>query len=411
METDYKVVIVGTGHAGFTAAATLVDGGFIGRITLIGAEPVLPYERPPLSKAYLAVERGIDTLTFRPEPYYSRHRIDLRLGTAVVRIDRDAREVVLADDSRVRYDHLILALGARARALPLPGASAGNVLTLRDASDALRLRSVLTRARSVVVIGAGFIGLEVAAKATDAGAQVTVVEALPRTMSRVASPQAAEFLEVVHRSRGVTFRLGRSVLHLTGDDLHADGVALDSGELVPADLIVVGIGALPVTDVAVTAGLAVRDGIEVDEYLLTSDPAISAVGDCARFPSGSGSTRLESVQNATDQARCVAGRLLGEAKPYSAVAWFWTEQAGHRVQMVGHYEAGVESVLRPGRDADHFSVLHFAGGHLVGAESVNAPADHVSLRRLMAAGCDVTLEQASNPRWDLRQHVSTALAH
>ena len=315
MDADAGVVVVGGGQAGFQTAVSLRQNGFAGPVTIVEAGTSRPYQRPPLSKAYLDLTNEADdaVLEFRPDSFYERHGVQVRVGTRVSSIDRRAGAVRLDSAEVLRYGHLVLALGARPRQLSLPAIDVAGVHVLHDLDDARALRTALGAATTVVVIGGGFIGLEVAAAARRSGCSVTVVEAAPRVMGRVVSRELSEFVASAHRSKGAVVRVGSGVARLHDSNGRVAGVELTSGEVLPADLVVIGVGVEPVTDIAESAGLAVRNGILVDETLLTVDPRISAIGDCAAYPSvhAPGIVRLESVQNATDQARCVAARIAG----------------------------------------------------------------------------------------------------
>ena len=399
------VVIVGAGQAGVEAAAALRESGYEGSISLVGAEPHVPYERPPLSKQYLEPDADAGSLVLRGADFYQDRGIELLLGTAATRIDRGQRAVVLASGERLPYARLILAPGATPRRLPVPGANHPSVLTLRtlDESDALRAR-LLAAPQRVVVIGGGFIGLEVAAAARAAGHDVTVVEALDRVLARAVSLPISKYMAALHRDRGVRILFDRQVEAIDGEPGGAlYDLRLRGGAILPADLVVVGVGVTPDTALAEQAGLTVADGIVVDEYLRTGDPLIHAVGDCARFPSphGAGLLRLESVQNAVDQARCVAQYICdGEAaKPYGAVPWFWTDQYADKLQIAG-ITTGHDRVELDGDPAEaSFSVHCYRGDRLVGVESVNRPIDHIRARRKLAqpvpAAADETVARAA----------------
>ncbi|EQD86023.1 FAD-dependent pyridine nucleotide-disulfide oxidoreductase [Saccharopolyspora erythraea D] len=403
---DKAVVIAGGGQAGFQTAASLRQGGFAGRVVLVGDEPVLPYQRPPLSKVYLS-RPGTDGIRLRGAEFFEESEIELLRGECVAGIDRADRSVTTESGTTVGYDHLVLALGSRNRALPVPGADLDGVAGLRTVADADALRAALPSARDVVVIGGGFIGLEFAVAAVDAGAKVTVVEALPRLMSRVVSEPTSEFFAGFHRARGVDLLFGTSVSRIVGEGGAATGVELADGTRIDADLVVAGIGVRPNTELAERAGLSVDDGIVVDETLRTSDPAISAVGDCARFPSPHAGcpVRLESVQNAVDQARHVASRLLtGEDVPYEAVPWFWTDQGAAKLQIAGLVGGHDRRVVRGDRDEGRFTIFCYRGDRLLGAESVGRAVDHMAVRRILTAGAALTPEQASDVDFDLKAH-------
>ncbi|MFF8828528.1 NAD(P)/FAD-dependent oxidoreductase [Streptomyces sp. NPDC015131] len=408
-----RMVIVGAGQAGSDTAAALRAGGFTGAVTLIGDEAAVPYQRPPLSKAYLAGRTDAAGLELRPEGFYGAHGIERVRRDPVARIDRDRAGVVLASGRTLPYDRLVLATGARPRSLPVPGAGLTGVQALRSLADAEALRRALAGARHLVVVGGGFVGLEVAATASGLGVPATVVEAGARVMGRTVGPEVSERLAAEHRARGVELVLGREVTALEGDRRgRVRVVELNDGRRLPADVVVVGIGVLPAVELAADAGLEVGGGIVVDARLRTSDRAVYAVGDCARFPSpyAPGRLRLESVQNASDQARHVAGQLCGAPAPYTAVPWFWTEQYDLRVQIAGIVRAGDRRVT-VGDPAGRFSVLCFRDGLLVGAESVNRPADHMITRRLLASdGPRPTPDEAARPGFDLKTWQAPASA-
>jgi 3-phenylpropionate/trans-cinnamate dioxygenase ferredoxin reductase subunit len=410
------VVIVGAGQAGFQAAASLREAGFDGRVVLIGEEPCLPYQRPPLSKSFLAGMADLETLWFRPRAYYDRHNIELLEGQRATRIDRARRTVVRASAPAVPYDHLVLATGASARALPVPGADLDGVLPLRTLIDAQLLVRRLGTARHAVVIGGGFIGLEFAAVAGSLGVEVTVIEALPRLMARAVSSEISQFYVDEHAGWGGRILLGSGVARITGDASGCvTGVETYDGQHHPADIVLVAIGVRPNVELAAECGLAVDNGIVVDEYLLTHDARISAIGDCTNFPSQFADVpvRLESVQNAADQARCLAARLTGKPAPYRSVPWFWSDQRDLKLQMAGLTMGHDRTVLRGNAAARSFSVLCFKQGKLLGVESVNRPSDHMAVRRLFGVAPDLiaglTLEQVTGEGFDLKSYVQAHL--
>lgn len=394
------IVVVGSGHGGFHVALAYRDLGGTDPVILVDARPGLPVQRPPLSKAYLApdADGAPASLEFRPEEFYRHRDIELRHGR-VSSIDRAARQVVFDDGERLGYGHLVLATGARNRRPELPGIDLEGVVELRSPEDADNLRKLLSKRSNVVVIGGGFIGLEVAAAASKYGGRVTVLEALDRVMSRVVSAPVSEHFQQLHARHGVTIRTGAFVAALHGSGSVRE-VELADGSRIPADLVVFGVGVLPEDGLARDAGLAVGNGIEVDDTLLTSDPHVSAIGDCASFASGDGRRRLESVQNAADHARTVAARLFGETRSYDAVPWFWSEQFDSKLQIAGVATGDEDQMVRLDA-AGGFSVLHFAGTRLTVVESLNRPADHVAARRLLAAGRPVDPGVARQPGFRL----------
>lgn len=402
-----RIVIVGAGQAGFQAAASLREAGYAGSLTLIGEEAALPYQRPPLSKAYLAGKTDARGLLLRQDSFFAEHAILHRAGTRVAAIDRASRSLRLSDGERVAYDHLILATGTRNRPLPVPGTELAGVHQLRSLDDADGLRAAIEGAGRIVVIGAGFIGLEFAAVCAGRGLSVTVIEAADRVMARAVSPETSEAFRAFHEEAGVTFLFGAGVSAIEGEGGKVSAVRTADGRFLPADLVLVGIGVVPNQELAEAAGLPVRDGIEVDAFLATSDPAISSIGDCARFPTrfasgmpGGDRLRIESVQNAVDQGRCLAARLTGRPSAYDAVPWFWSDQGPRKLQIAGLAAPGDASVVR--RTGAGFSVFRFRAGTLSAVESVDRPADHMAARRLLAAAKTVTPEQAADPDFDLK---------
>jgi 3-phenylpropionate/trans-cinnamate dioxygenase ferredoxin reductase component len=403
--TGAGVVIVGAGHGGFQLAASLRQHGYDGRVTLIGDEPQLPYQRPPLSKDYLSGKIGLDLLLMRPETFFTEHRIELVTGRAVAEIDRAAKAVALTTKARIDYDHLVLATGARNRVPPLPGVELDGVCYLRNLAETEDLKQRIAAASHCVVIGAGFIGLEFAAVARGKGKPVHIVELVDRVMARVVCPDTSAYFADAHRATGVEFSFGARVERLGGEGGRVTHVALQDGRTLPADLVIVSIGVMPNEELAAAAGLKVENGVAVDEHLLTADPNISAIGDCASFPSRhslKNPVRLEAVQNATDHARCVVERLMGKPAPYTALPWFWSEQGALRLQIAGLTTGFQQVVLRGDCEKGEYSAFCYVGDQLLGIESINKPADHAFARRLLAAGRGVTPAQAADESFDLR---------
>ncbi|MDD3018861.1 MAG: FAD-dependent oxidoreductase [Comamonas sp.] len=401
------IVIIGAGQAGVQTAESLRAGGFTGPITMLGDEPYGPYHRPPLSKAWLAGEMDAVQLVMRAPEMLARKNITLRTDTTVVAIDRAAKQVQLADGSTLPYAGLVLATGSTPRALPLPGAQAQGVLALRSRDDASAIAERLTlcqeRQLPVVVIGGGFIGLEVAATARKKGLAVTVLEAAPRLLGRVLAPVLSDWYAELHRSHGVQLQLGAQITALEADAQgQVSGVRMADGSLVPAGLVVVGIGVAANDQLAVAAGLECERGIVVDACSRTSDPAIVAAGDCAvrRLPNGN-LLRLESVQNATEQAKSAAAALLGQERPFTATPWFWSDQYDKKLQMAGLSTGADQWAVRGDLGSGSFSVYHFQGERLLAVDSVNASKDHLQARKLLDAGVSPTPEQAADPAFDL----------
>ena len=401
--TQGPVIIAGAGHAGFQLAASLRQNGFSERIALVNDEGHLPYQRPPLSKAYLKGTGGPDTLMFRPEKFYHDQKVDLITDRATS-IDRGARKVALASGASLDYGHLVLATGARNRLLDIPNANLDGVRYLRALDDSEALRHRIASSQHVIVIGAGFIGLEFAATARAKGLEVDVVELGARVMARAVTAEISEFSQSRHAAAGIRIHFGLQVTSIESDGGRVTGVSLSDGRHLPADLVVVGVGVLPNVELAAQAGLPVAAGIVVDDHLLTTDPDISAIGDCALYasPRFGGSLRLESVQNATDHARCVASRLTGDAKPYDGLPWFWSDQGPDKLQMVGLTTGYDQVVVRGDRGAGAFSAFCYKSGRLLGIESVNRAGDHMFGRRLLAANRSITPEQAADASFDLK---------
>ncbi len=401
------VIIAGAGHAGFQLAASLRQNGFAERIALLNDEGHLPYQRPPLSKAYLKGTGGPDTLMFRPEKFYHDQNIDLIADRAAA-IDRAARKVTLASGASLDYGHLVLATGARNRLLDIPNANLDRVRYLRTLDDSETLRSLIASSQRVIVIGAGFIGLEFAATARAKGLEVDVVELAARVMARAVTAEISEFSQSRHLAAGIRIHFGVQATSIENDGGKVTGVSLSDGRHLPADLVVVGVGVLPNVELAADAGLPVAAGIIVDEYLSTADPNISAIGDCALYasPRFGGSLRLESVQNATDHARCVAARLAGDAKLYDGLPWFWSDQGPDKLQMVGLTAGYDQVVVRGDRNAGAFSAFCYKAGRLLGIESVNRAGDHMFGRRLLAIHGSITPEQAADAGFDLKSALT-----
>src|SRR5579862_7357776 len=380
-----RVVIVGAGQAGFQVTASLRADGFDGSIALIGEERHLPYQRPPLSKTVLAGKQQIDSVAFRPERFYHDHHVDLMLGERVARIDRANRQVILSNGSGGPYDTLVLATGARVRELSLAGAL---YLSARD--HAVSLKQRLDAAEHVVVIGGGFIGLEVAAVSRELGKTVTVIEMQSRLMPRAVAPILSEFYREAHTARGVNVLLATEATEILRDR--------------KVDLVVAGIGVVPNLELARDAGLAIGNGILVDDHLRTNDERIFAIGDCADHPNqfAGGRARLESVQNAVDQAKCVAAQMVGKPAAYVAVPWFWTDQFDLKLQMCGLSNRADRVAVRGTLENQKFSVFYFHADRLIAVDSMNRPADHMISRKLLAAGTHLTPEQAADESVDLK---------
>ncbi|WP_207101069.1 NAD(P)/FAD-dependent oxidoreductase [Paracoccus shandongensis] len=380
-----KIVIVGAGQAAASLAARLRAKGHGGEIVLIGAEPAAPYQRPPLSKAYLLGQMGLDRLVLRGAEWWDDQRIALRLGETATAIDPVLR-VVVTDKGKVSYDALALTTGASARRLPAAmGGDLPGVHVIRSLADVDALAPAMQPGRRLIVIGGGYIGLEAAAVARKLDLTVTLIEAAPRILGRVAAPETADMIRALHRAHGVEILEGTGISHITGTD-RATGVALTDGRELPADLIVTGIGVLPETALAQTARLALDNGIATDALGRTSDPAIWAAGDCASFPWAGGRLRLESVGNAIDMAEAVADNILGADKPYHPKPWFWSDQFDAKLQIAGLGTGHDRIVTRPGDGQHGGSVWYFREGRLIAVDALNDARAFMIGKRLIESG-------------------------
>ncbi len=404
-----NIVIIGGGHAAAQLCSDLVETGQGARVHLVCEEPLVPYQRPPLSKTFL---KGSDESPqlHRNEAWYREAGITVYLSNPAVAIDRVGHTVRLRSGVVLDWERLVLATGTRARTLPGLSGGLDNVAVLRSAGDAQSLRSRLAAAQHVTVLGGGFIGLEVAATARAMGKEVTVLESAPRLLGRAVSPALSAHVLQTHQATGIDIRLGVKTGPFETQGTRLASIGID-GALQPVDLMVLGIGAVPETALAAAAGLQCADGIVVDTYMRTSDPHILAVGDCTRFPNqrGGHALRLESVQNANDQARIAVATLAGTLRPYNALPWFWSDQGSLRLQMVGLLPAEnspeLLSVRRSGASDVAFSLLHYAQGQLLCVESVNAPVDHMMSRKLIEAGRHPDPAAAADPAVPLKSHL------
>ena len=379
-----KVLIIGAGHAGGTAAALLRQYGHEGAIVLAGEEPAAPYQRPPLSKAWLKGEADLEALLLRPEAFYAEHDIDLRTGVTATAIDAAGRTVTFADGTVETYDALILATGSTARRLAIPGADRPDLLELRTLADAERLKATLGPGKRLAVVGGGYVGLEAAASARALGADVVVIERMDRVLARVASATLSAFFTAHHRAHGVEVLTSAEV---TG--FEDDGVRLGDGRLVEADVVLVGIGALANDGLARTAGLACENGVVVDEAARTSDPSIWAIGDMTFRPlpvHGGRRHRLESVPNALEQARQAAAAITGRTPPVPEVPWFWSDQYEVKLQIAGLPDGADRQLVRGDVEEGGFAVFHLAGDRIRCVEAVNAPAEFMAGRQLILRG-------------------------
>ncbi|MDI9979609.1 FAD-dependent oxidoreductase [Rhodococcus sp. IEGM 1307] len=403
---QYDVVVVGTGHGGAHAAASLRQHGFTGSVALVGDEPDLPYERPPLSKDYLSGDTAIERLLIHPASFWHDRGIDVLTGRRVVAVDADAHQVRCADEAVISYRHLVWAGGGVPRTLTCPGHDLGGVHTVRTTADVDRIRAELSSTSRVVVIGGGYIGLETAAVLGQAGKHITVLEAQDRVLARVAGAPLASFYQDEHQTRGVDIRLGVTVERIEGRDSRVSGVSLSDGELLPCDLVIVGIGITPAVEPLLSAGAAGAGGVEIDEQCRTTLPDVFAIGDCAvhrnRYADGE-MIRLESVQNAHDQATIVAKVLSGEDAEYDAVPWFWSKQYDLRLQTVGLSSGHDETVVRGDPATRRFSVIYLRHGRVIALDCVNSVKDFVQGKRLVAEGSTVDATLLADPTTPLNK--------
>lgn len=411
-----KLLVIGGGQAAAECVASLRMGGFGGSITLVSADPYLPYGLPPLSKAYLTGTASLDDIVIRPASTYADHNIVVRCGVRAEMIDRSAHKVLLADGDWLNYDRLVIATGGRPRALPAAMAAAGaDVHYLRTVADADALRSRLSPGSRIVVVGGGYLGLEVAAAARQLGVSVTVVETMSRLLARVTSAPVSKFFLRLHQARGVDIRLGTSVVKVTAA---ADGeptrVEISTGELLPAEAVLVSIGLIPAVGLAEAAGLDVADGIIVDEYCRTSDPDIFAAGDCTRHPcfENGGRRRLESLANANEQAATVAGSVTGRPMPYTSTPWFWSEQYDVTLRSAGLSHPSDDLVIRgstkPGRS---FSVFYLREGQVRAADVVSDTRGFALAKRLVSQRSSVDAALLGDPTTSLKELTTRSTGH
>lgn len=408
-----RTVIVGGSHSGVQLADTLSATDIQNHITVLTQEANPPYERPPLSKEYLGIDAPEQPRPLRSERFFAERGINWMAGETVTAVDRERKRVEVANGTAFEYSDLVFATGARNRRLNIDGHELGGVHYLRDLNDARRIKTALDQVRHVVVVGAGFIGLEFAAAARKRGVDVTVLEYAERPMSRATSEMISTYLVEHHKASGVQIRLGEGIASLRGEFGKVVAAVSTLGREFPADMVLIGVGVMPNTELAAAAGLPVEDGILVNEYLQTTDPHIWAIGDCCRFPDplSGHKVRIESVQNATDQAKCVATNIVtsGSPQPYEATPWFWSNQGAAKLQIAGHVPMHATRVVRGDRNKAKFSVFSFCDGRLVSVESINAVSHHMAARRLIASGITLTPEQAANNTFDLKAHSRQAI--
>lgn len=407
-EARPSCVVVGASHAAASFCAQLRNGGWDGAITVVSEESHLPYHRPPLSKAFLSGEKDAEDILIRPAAFYEKADVDFMLGQQAVGIDREEKCLLLASGDRLPYDKLALTTGAAVRRLRIDGSELDGVHYLRDLADAQVIRGGVAAGRNAVIIGGGYIGLETAASLRKIGMEVTVLEAMPRILQRVTTPALSAFYARVHQEEGVRIVTGAQVDRLAGDQ-HVRSVHLADGTELPADLVVIGVGVIPHTDLAESADLEIKNGIVVDEYARTSDHDIVAAGDCTWHynPLYERWLRLESVQNATDQARTAANTVNGNLQPYSALPWFWSDQFDLKLQIAGLSEGFDQVVVRGDIEQDRsFSAFYFKDERLLAVDAVNRPKDYMATRKALAAGKSASPAQLQDDSADLQDMFS-----
>ncbi|MBB5699835.1 NAD(P)/FAD-dependent oxidoreductase [Sphingomonas yantingensis] len=413
IDIAYDVVIVGAGHGGAQCAIALRQQGFGGSIAMIGREPELPYERPPLSKEYFAREKSFERLYIRPAAFWADKAVEMLLGVAVTAVDPAAKRLSLSDGRSVGYGTLVWATGGEPRRLTCSGATLAGVHAVRTRADCDQLMGEIDGgARNIVVIGGGYIGLEAAAVLTKLGCRVTLLEALARVLARVAGPELSTFYEAEHRAHGVDLRTGGAVDCLVGTG-RVDGVKLADGSILPADAVIVGIGIVPAVEPLLAAGAAGSNGVDVDDHCRTSLPDIYAIGDCAAFENdhaGGIRIRVESVQNANDQATCVARAITGDPQPYAAFPWFWSNQYDLKLQTAGLSVGHDRAVLRGDPAARSFAVAYLKDGRLIAIDAVNSVKDYVQGRKLIEAGARPDPAALADTAVPLKQLLAAAPA-
>lgn len=412
MSAGEGIVIIGAGQAGGQAAVSLRQFGYAGPIHLVGDEPAPPYQRPPLSKDYLKGKLDRERLFLKPVQFYEDSNITLMTSVAATGLDRDAKTVALSDGSALPYDKLIISTGSRPRALPISGADLGGVFDLRTLEDIGQLKPVMTEGKRLLIVGAGYIGLEAAAVARELGLEVTVLEMADRVLARVTSPVMSEFYQTLHEKHGVTIRTGVLLKELQGRDGQVSQGVLADGEAIHCDIVLVGIGILPNQEIAADAGVACKNGILVDRDCRTNDPDIYAIGDCAFRPlvHYGRDGRLESVHNAIEQGKISAAHIVGKDRPAEDVPWFWSDQYNIKLQIAGLSQGYDTAVVRGDPLTESFAVFYFAEGKLISVDAVNAPAEFLSAKRLIAADAEISPETVADVSVSMKEIMTAALA-
>lgn len=409
------IAIIGAGQAGGEVSTLLRQNRFEGRIILFGDEPHLPYQRPPLSKAYLAGEIGAEALIYKAAVAYEKANVDVRLGVRVAEIDRKSKRLLLDGGEQVAYDRLVIATGGRTRELAVPGADLGNIFYLRNIADVEALQPQFVSGRRLVIVGGGYVGLEVAAVAVKRGLAVTVLEGMPRVLARVTAPEMSAFYERFHREAGVDIRTGVTVTGFEPGPAGASVAAVrcGDGQTIEADLVLVGIGLVPNTELAERAGLVIDGGVVVDAASRTNDPDIYAIGDCAMHANHGflqRRIRLESVPNALEQARAVAAEITGKPIPPAVAPWFWSDQYELKLQMVGLSDGYEKVVIRGTPESASFTAFYLKDGTVIAADAVNRPGDFMAAKRLVGERIPVAAERLADDSIPLKTLIASAAA-
>ncbi|MFT6653279.1 MAG: 3-phenylpropionate/trans-cinnamate dioxygenase ferredoxin reductase subunit [Marinomonas primoryensis] len=381
-------IIIGCSHAAAQLVSSLRQEGWEGKISLIGDEPNLPYHRPPLSKAFFVGEKTEDELLIRAADFYEKNKVDLLLGSRVTVIDRDAKKITLEDGAEISYTKLALTTGARVRKIPFTGSELAGMFYMRDLNDVKQTHKFTGPRKSAVIIGGGYIGLETAASLRKIGMKVTVIEAMSRVLQRVTAPEVSAFYTRVHTEEGVDIRTEAGVDAIVGEK-HVEGVRLADGSTVAADLVIIGVGVIPNIELAEAAGLTIDNGIAVNEFATTNDPDIVAAGDCTNHynPIYDRKLRLESVQNATDQAKIAAKSICGKPEAYNALPWFWSDQYDLKLQIAGLSQGFDEVIIRGDSEQGRsFAAFYFSEGRFIAVDAINRPKEFMMSKRALTAG-------------------------
>ena len=410
LSTSKNIVVIGAGQAGAQAVMSLRLFGYEGAITLVGDETALPYQRPPLSKAYMKGELGEDRLYFKPAAWYEDNKVETLLSQHVDKIDRDAQEVLLRHGGTLPYDALIIATGSRPRALPVEGAGLENVFDLRGLSDVEHIKPKMIAGKKLVIVGAGYIGLEAAAVARQLGLEVTVLEMADRVLARVTSPVISEFYQDLHREHGVDIRLGARLQKLAGEGGKVTHAVLANGDEIEADIVLAGIGIVPNMELAQEAGIACGNGIIVDEDARTSDPRVFAAGDCTVRPLAhyARTGRLESVHNAIEQGKLAAAAIMGKPRPNIDCPWFWSDQYDVKLQIAGLSEGHDQVVLRGDKSEKKFAAFYLKDGRLIAVDAVNSPPEFIASKKLIMTGATVAPEKLSDTTITMKEIAAAA---